>query len=96
MPSYPSILLDKKLYLAGGVAAAFECKTTLKAEHVNKAVETSASLRKNLPKREGSPYRELNSTIIYGLLAPPTVGRETNRPLLKMLEPASGPQTSSL
>lgn len=69
MPSYPSILLDKKLYLSGGVAAAFECKTTLKAEHVNKAVETSASLRKNLPKREGSPYRELNSTIIYGLLA---------------------------
>jgi len=69
MPSYPSILLDKKLYLAGGVAAVFECKTTLKAEHVSKAVETSASLRKNLPKREGSPYRELNSTIIYGLLA---------------------------
>lgn len=69
MPSYPSILLDKKLYLAGGVAAAFECKTTLKAEHVSNAVETSASLRKSLPKRVGSPYRELNSTIIYGLLA---------------------------
>jgi hypothetical protein len=69
MPSYPSILIDKKLYLAGGVAAAFECKTTLKAEHVNEAVETCASLRKNLPKREGSPYRELNSTVIYGLLA---------------------------
>jgi len=69
LPSYPPILIDKKLYLAGGVAAAFECKTTLKAEHVSQAVETSASLRKNLPKRKGSPYRELNSTIIYGLLA---------------------------
>ena len=68
-PSYPKILLDKKLYLAGGVAAAFECKTTLKAEHVKSAQETSAALRKNLPKREGSPYKELNSTIIYGLLA---------------------------
>ncbi len=68
-PSYPKILLDKKLYLAGGVAAAFECKTTLKAVHVKEAVETAASIRKNLPKREGSPYKELNSNIIYGLLA---------------------------
>jgi hypothetical protein len=33
-PSYPQILLDKKLYLAGGVAAAFECKTTIKAIHI--------------------------------------------------------------
>jgi hypothetical protein len=24
-PSYPKILLDKKMYLSGGVAAAFEC-----------------------------------------------------------------------
>jgi hypothetical protein len=68
-PSYPKILLDKKLYLAGGVAAAFECKTTLKAAHVKEAVETAANIRRNLSKREGSPYKELNSTLIYGLLA---------------------------
>jgi len=68
-PSYPKILLDKKLYLAGGVAAAFECKTTLKAAHVKEAVETAANIRRNLSKREGSPYKELNSNIIYGLLA---------------------------
>lgn len=68
-PSYPKILLDKKLYLAGGVAAAFECKTTLKASHVKEAVETAAKIRINLPKREGTPYKELNSNIIYGLLA---------------------------
>lgn len=68
-PSYPKVLLDKKLYLAGGVAAAFECKITLKASHVKEAVETAANIRKNLPKREGSPYKELNSNIIYGLLA---------------------------
>src|SRR4051812_7486068 len=30
-PSYPQALLDKKVYLAGGVAAAFECKVTLRA-----------------------------------------------------------------
>lgn len=69
MPSYPEILIDKKLYLAGGVAAAFECKTTLKASHVQDAVETATLIRQNLPVRNGSPYSELNSMIIYGLLA---------------------------
>src|SRR6266700_2358351 len=68
-PSYPRILLDKKLYLSGGVAAAFECKTTLTARHVVEAVETSAALKDALPKREGSPYKELNAGLIYGLLS---------------------------
>ncbi len=68
-PSYPRILLDKKLFLSGGVAAAFECKTTLLAKHVKQAVETSAQIRRNLPKRQGTPFKELNSPIIYGLLA---------------------------
>jgi hypothetical protein len=68
-PSYPKTLLSKKLYLAGGVAAAFECKTTLKASHVKDAVRTASEIRKNLPARLGSPYKELNSSIIYGLLA---------------------------
>lgn len=68
-PSYPEILLDKKLYLSGGVAAAFECKTTLKASHVKKALETSASLKRALPKHEGTPYKELHAGLVYGLLA---------------------------
>jgi len=68
-PSYPKILLDKKLFLSGGVAAAFECKTTLLAKHVKKAVENSAEIRRNLPKRQGTPFKELNSPIIFGLLA---------------------------
>jgi hypothetical protein len=68
-PSYPRLLLNEKRYLAGGVVAAFECKTTLRAEHIKKAVETSAELRRHLPKRTGTPYKELNSTIVYGLLA---------------------------
>ena len=68
-PAYPKILLDKKLYLAGGVVAAFECKTTLKAKDITAALRTSAKLRQNLRKRLGTPYRELNSTLIYGLLA---------------------------
>jgi hypothetical protein len=68
-PSYPNIMIDKKHYLSDGVVAAFECKTTLKSQHVKEAVETASEIRRNLPKRLGSPYRELNSTVIYGLLA---------------------------
>jgi hypothetical protein len=68
-PEYPRKLLDKKLYLAGGILAAFECKVTLKASHVREAVENASAIRKLLPVRIGSPYRELNSPIIYGLLA---------------------------
>src|ERR1017187_10028086 len=63
LPSYPPILRNTKLYLSGGVAAAFECKTTLTAAHVRKAVATSAALMAALPKREGSPYKELHAGI---------------------------------
>lgn len=68
-PSYPPTLLDKKLYLAGGVAAAFECKTTLKAGHIETACKTAAALRRLLPPRHGTPYRELHSSVIFGLLS---------------------------
>jgi hypothetical protein len=68
-PAYPRLLLDKKVYLSGGVVAAFECKITLTAEDVRWAVTTSATLRAALPKRDGSPYRELNCGVIYGLFA---------------------------
>jgi hypothetical protein len=47
----------------------YECKTTLKAEHLEKAVKTSSEIKSNLQKKIGSPYKELNSSIIYGLLA---------------------------
>ena len=66
---YPEKLLNKKLYLAAGVAAAFECKTTLKAEHIEKAVKTCVEIKNLYPAREGTPYKELHSPIVYGLLA---------------------------
>ena len=62
-------LLDKKLYLAAGVAAAFECKTTLKAAHLTGAVETCAAIKRLCPTRTGSPYKELYSPIVVGVLA---------------------------
>ena len=66
---YPKKLLDKKLYLANGVAAAFECKTTLRPEHIEKAVETSADIKRLFPTRAGTLYRELHAPILFGLLA---------------------------
>jgi hypothetical protein len=68
-PSYPPALLEKKLYLAAGVAAAFECKLTLRPEHIRRAAATSARLRQFLPARWGSPYKELFTPLTYGLLS---------------------------
>ena len=68
-PAYPKALIDKKHYLAGGVLAAFECKVTLKAAHVQDFVKHAVSISRLAPRRMGSPYSELNSPILYGLLA---------------------------
>lgn len=68
-PAYPEALIDKKLYLAGGVLAAFECKVTLKAAHIRDFVKHAVSISQLAPRRMGSPARELNSPIVYGLLA---------------------------
>lgn len=67
--TYPKKLLNKKLYLAAGVAAAFECKTTLKASHISEALENCAKIKQMYPVRLGTPYRELHSPLVYGLLA---------------------------
>jgi hypothetical protein len=67
--AYPTKLLNKKLYLAAGVAAAFECKTTLKASHIREAVENCVKIKGLYPERTGSPYQELHVPLIYGLLA---------------------------
>jgi len=68
-PSYPPKLLEKKVWLAQGVAAAFECKTTLRAEHIRSSAERCRSFKRLFPKRTGSPRTELTSPLIYGILA---------------------------
>jgi len=68
-PEYPKELLDKKLFLAGGVFAAFECKTTLIAEHIETFIKNSIEIKSHVEERKGTPYKELQSPIIYGLLA---------------------------
>lgn len=67
--SYPKKMLNKKLYLAAGVVAAFECKTTLKASHIADAMKTCAAIKRFYPARTGTPFKELHSPLIYGLLA---------------------------
>ncbi|MFD0950393.1 DUF6602 domain-containing protein [Paraperlucidibaca wandonensis] len=68
-PSYPQILIKKKHYLIGGVAAAFECKLTLNAAHVTEAVKTGAKLRRLIRPRFGTPYFDLTSPLLYGILS---------------------------
>jgi len=67
--SYPKKLLDRKVYLAAGVAAAFECKVTLRASHITEAIKNCVKIKNLFPDRKGSPYKELHSPIVYGLLA---------------------------
>lgn len=68
-PNYPPALRNKKKYLAGGVVAAFECKLTLKKRDIYKTLK-NATLIKNLSlPGSGTPYKELMSKPIYGLLA---------------------------
>lgn len=68
-PEYPKHLLDKKLYLAGGVLAALECKITFRKEHLPDFFDRSIKIREMLPIRLGTPYKELHSPILYGMLA---------------------------
>jgi hypothetical protein len=68
-PSYPHFLRNKKLYFAGGVAAVFECKLTLRNEDLKKTFKNAAFIKKMIPAREGNPYDELHKPVICGLLA---------------------------
>jgi len=68
-PSYPPKLLERRIWLAGGVAAVFECKTTLTAKHVRDSVMRCKTFKELYAVRRGSPRLELTSPLIYGLLA---------------------------
>ncbi|MFT3823635.1 MAG: hypothetical protein QM731_06925 [Chitinophagaceae bacterium] len=68
-PEYPKGLLNKKLYLAGGVLAAFECKLTLKGIHLSKFFKNSIIIKGYVPSVFPTVYDTLQSPILYGLLA---------------------------
>jgi hypothetical protein len=72
-PSYPKGMLDTKLYVAAGVLGAFECKITLRPEHITKAVETSAKLSRLIRSDQDVAHRGNDHGaahhVAYGLLA---------------------------
>jgi hypothetical protein len=57
-------LLHKKLYLAAGVLAAFECKNTLRLAHIRRAVSTGVAIRE-LVRADPS----VKHAPVFGLLA---------------------------
>lgn len=68
-PNYPLHLRNKKMYFAGGVVAAFECKLTLKAKHLRELMETSKIIKSEASAGERNLYKDFNSPILYGLLS---------------------------
>jgi hypothetical protein len=86
-PSYPEALIGRKEYLEGGVIAAFECKLTLKAEHIRKAVKNAAEIhRLSQPPPQGTPYKELYGRVRYGLLAHSHVWQGEQSTLIENIE----------
>jgi len=68
-PGYPPGLRDKAVWLAGGVAAVFECKNTLTSANVKESVQRAVKFKELFTPELGSPRRELKSPLFYGLLA---------------------------
>ena len=98
-PGYPAGLMDKKLFLAGGVAAAFECKLTLEGSHIRSAIQTSARIKRLTARRTGTPYLELSSPLLYGILSHShSWKREASKPVenvTKLIDEADRETTKS-
>lgn len=77
-PVYPRSLYKKKLYFAGGVIAAFECKITLRPAHLRKYFVNAAKIKQLYSNKVGSLYDELNKPIVYGLLCHSANGWKLN------------------
>jgi hypothetical protein len=85
-PSYPTYLLNKKLYLAAGVAAAFECKLTLRAKDIDETVKNCVATKQLFQRRTGTPYAEITSPIVYGLVAHSHSWKEPNSKPIENLQ----------
>jgi len=68
-PSYPKSLKHKKYYLVDGVAAAFECKTTLRSGDLEKVLTTAKAIAGLVPKQVASAKQALMAPVVFGLLA---------------------------
>jgi hypothetical protein len=68
-PAYPRKLVEKKTYLAGGVLAAFECKTTLRKRDMNKFFRNCTRIKALYRGAYGTIFKELFAPIYYACLA---------------------------
>jgi hypothetical protein len=69
-PMYPTKLLNKKEYLAGGVIAAFECRITLRSNDIKETFEHAKQIRAMCGQGVNhTPFRQVNGGIAFGLLA---------------------------
>lgn len=68
-PGYPRRLLNKKLYLVAGVAAAFESKNTLKPAHLVRAFDQAEAIRALESTRSSTVFSELVPEVFFGVLA---------------------------
>lgn len=84
-PGYPRRLLDKKLYLLDGVAAVFECKNTLKAEHLARSFDRVRVIN-DLAPRTGTPFAETVPAVFCGVLAHSCVWQSANSKRLQRVD----------
>jgi len=68
-PAYPPSLMAKKTYLASGVLAAFECKTTLRSRDLKKFYSNCSQIKRLCATTEGTVFGELFAPIYCGCLA---------------------------
>ncbi|MFJ6616989.1 DUF6602 domain-containing protein [Kitasatospora sp. NPDC091335] len=61
-PLYPRGMLTKKMHLASEVMAIFECKSTLKAQHIEKTIASASRAKEAI-------YRAHGKEVTYGLVA---------------------------
>lgn len=67
-PEYPDILIEKKVFVADGIIAMFECKTTLRREDIKKTFQNSERLSNHFEHLKGTFRNELNRPFIYGMI----------------------------
>lgn len=85
-PGYPKRLLSKKLYLAGGVIAVFECKNTLTSRHIADSFGRAARVNALVPRRTGSPFVEMVPAIAFGLLAHSRVWKSSASQSIRLVD----------
>ncbi len=67
-PYYPNYLINKKLYFLEGVFAVFECKNSLKSEHLTKSAVTAKEIRSMYKPVPVDLLEYIFHPIIFGVL----------------------------